>query len=303
LDSIAGKSEGNEELPPRIACEMSAQAYDVDPPLVLRMVRAVGAAATSCQNAVMKKEICQAADHLLQSLIGRVQDSELSLLTEVLETMSFASVGTQVFLDMILAIILSHHRRDIQALSPNVSMEIGSLLGQLASGSLRLRPRGLGGPSAVTNRRVMDIIEKRIVEGINSFKAEELARIDSYFLTRICGEDVQKVIVTKIAELQLGLTADTQQYLPLVLNLQESIHRELSDPFRWALPRHVRMYLEHLRRVGLESEAPWALGTLQLSEMKVNKSPSPSRVQEPQTFSNLSARMEQLRASPLLKIS
>lgn len=247
----------------RYATQLCGRAYEVGTADVLRMVRTLGTASQSrnVRTARAKKELMRSADQLLSSLTARLQDADLEELTDVIEAMSDAGVGAQVFLDMIMAHVLARHHRDCQALHVAASLRLATALGRV-SATLRLRPRGVGGPSTSTNMRVMDVLQKRIAERVGECEAQHLARLDSYYLTRLCDDEVQRSVVTRMAELQIGFRAATQQYLPLMVHMQDAIQRELSDTFKFTLPRQVRDYLTELKTQGLRETAPWALGDI-----------------------------------------
>jgi len=245
----------------RVAAQLCARAYEAEPPEVLRMVRAVGAAAchASGRSASGRKELLRAADQLIQSLTLRLQIEKVEFLAEVLETMSDAGVGSQAFLDMLMALILASHHRDCQALSATVALRLASALGRV-SAILQLRPRGVGGASTCTNMKVMGVVQQRIVEGIGDCDAETLARLDDYFVTRLCGTVERRTIVERMAVLEIGLRAATVHHLPLMVRLQESIQREIGESFAWSLSKQARSYLDTLKHMGLKSTAPWVQG-------------------------------------------
>lgn len=251
----------NEDRWSSLASQLCARAYEVDPPDVLRMVRVIGAAGARCGVKTRgRKELLRAADHLIQSLTARMQDATLDLIIEVLETMGDTGVGSQVYLDMIMALALACHHRDCQAVSAVVALRLATALGRLATSSLRLRPRGIGGPGASTNAKVMEVLQQRIYGGLNDCSEEDLARLDSYYIARLSGEAERHAIVSRMAELDIGFRERTKQYLPLMVRLQESLHRELPDCFRWSLSRGARNWLERLKLQGLKESAPWSLG-------------------------------------------
>lgn len=250
----------NEDRWSSLASQLCARAYDVDPPDVLRMVRVIGAAAARLGDKTRgRKELLRAADHLIQSLTARMQDADLNLVIEVLETMGDAGAGSQVYLDMIMALALACHHRDCQAMSPVIALRLATALGRLATSVLRLRPRGVGGPGASTNAKVMEALQQRISGGLHDCSEEDLARLDSYYIARLCGEVERRAIISRMAELDIGFRDRTKQYLPLMVRLQEALQRELPDCFRWSLPRGARDWLERLKLRGLQESAPWLL--------------------------------------------
>eukprot|EP00931_Biecheleriopsis_adriatica_P114809 TRINITY_DN90704_c0_g1_i1.p1 TRINITY_DN90704_c0_g1~~TRINITY_DN90704_c0_g1_i1.p1 ORF type:complete len:658 (-),score=142.77 TRINITY_DN90704_c0_g1_i1:16-1989(-) len=263
---------GTEDQWVRLASQLAARACDAELQEVLRMVRLVATAARRKQGmtAAGKNELLHVADHLLQSLIGRLQDSDICFLTKVVETMCETAMGTQAFLDMIMTLILGRHRCDRKTPSGQQALRMASALSCVASpeSKLRLRLNGLpGSPSAVTNRRVMGILRQRITESIRTLSAEELSFISGFYLTRLCEEDDRKAIIIRMADLQVGLHEESQQCISRMLALQEVIQQELPNPLRWALPRHARQYLEQLKTLRLEGKLPWTLG-LQAAEAK-----------------------------------
>lgn len=244
----------------RIAVQFTGRAYEAEPRDVLRMVRAAGAAAARMPKASQcQLELTRAADHLVQSLTGRLQDASIEFLASVLEAMRDATVGSQVFLDMLIALIFACHHRDCRALSPSLSLRLASVLGQLASHPVRLRPQGVGGPSTATNKRFMEVLQRRVVEQLRDCRAEDLARLNSYYIARLCGDIEKRAILDEMAALDLGFNSASRQTLPLLVQLQEVIQRELPDSFRWWLPRPTREYLERLKVEGLQDSAPWRL--------------------------------------------
>jgi len=250
----------DEEAWMRIAVHFTGKAYEAEPRDVLRMVHVSGVVAARVPKASRcQLDLTRTADHLVQSLTGRLQDASLELLANVLEAMRDATCGSQVFLDMLVALIFACHHRDCRALSPSMSLRLASVLGHLASGPRRLRPQGVGGPSTATSKRVMELLQRRIVEQLRDCRAEELARLDGYYLARLCSDTERRAILTEMAALDLGFNAATQQALPLLVQLQEVMQRELPDTFRWSLPRQTRNYLERLKVEGLKDSAPWRL--------------------------------------------
>eukprot|EP00747_Dinoflagellata_sp_TGD_P072952 gnl/TRDRNA2_/TRDRNA2_157692_c0_seq1.p1 gnl/TRDRNA2_/TRDRNA2_157692_c0~~gnl/TRDRNA2_/TRDRNA2_157692_c0_seq1.p1 ORF type:complete len:744 (-),score=123.91 gnl/TRDRNA2_/TRDRNA2_157692_c0_seq1:76-2250(-) len=241
----------------RIATQLCSRAYDLSCDEVLRVVRTLGNAAlgSGADSARGKKELLRAADHLLASLTCRLQDTSVDALTDVLETMSDAGIGNQTFLDLILAQTLARHHRDCQALTPSRALRLASALGRLAS-TLRLRPKGNGGPGTSTSRKMMEILQKRIVERLSECEVEGLARLDEYYLTRLCEDDAARLIIERMAQLEIGFRGASKQYLPLMIRLEAAIQRELSNPFRWNLPRLARDYLARLKDQGLRKTAP-----------------------------------------------
>merc|ERR1712048_64316 len=113
--------------------QLCAKAYGAEPRQILCMVRTLGSATCSAASGVAKKTLLQAADHLIQSLTSGLQDSNVELLIEVIETMTDARVGSQAYLDMLMALILSRHHRDCQALSGDISLRLASALGRVSS--------------------------------------------------------------------------------------------------------------------------------------------------------------------------
>jgi len=246
----------------RLASQLCAKAYEAEPKDVLRMVRALGAAACKLgvgKGSVAKQELLQAADHLVQSLTAQLHGVEIDILVEVVETMSDARVGCQSYLDMILALLLARHHRDCQILSASISLRLASALGRLAT-TLRLRPKGVGGASTFTNCKLMEALERRIAARLEECVPGELAGLDEYYLTRLCGETERRAIVERMADLELGFRGPTVQCLPMMATLQESIQRELGEGFAWSMPRHVRDYLERLKTHRLKEKTPWVLG-------------------------------------------
>merc|ERR1712216_304366 len=150
---------------------------------------------------------------------------------------------------------------DCEELTPAASLRLCTALGRLAApGGIRLFPRGAGGPDTGTNRRMMDVLERRLSGLAPQCCAPELAAIDEYYLTRLCCEETQRRLVVRMAELQIGLRENSKQYLPVMVRLEEAVRRELSDLFRFTLPRTVRNYLEQLKVLGLKETSPWVLG-------------------------------------------
>lgn len=262
--SCQGGSGACEEQWIRLASQFCSRAYETNLRDILRMVRIVSASARGKRglSARGKKELLRAADHLLQSLTGRLQDCGAGFLTEVVETMGSAACGTQVFLDMLMTLLMGLHRRDRKAPTASEALRLANALGLAASPDcgLRLRPKGTGGPTAAINRRVMEVLQERVAAHASEFSAEELASIHEYYLTRLMDERGQKAILTRMGEMELGLREDTKQCLPLVLDLSESIHREIPEPVRWSLSRTVRQYLEKLKTLRLERNMPWTCG-------------------------------------------
>merc|ERR1712048_1153127 len=108
--------------------------------------------------------------------------------------------------------------------------------------------------------RVMEVLQQRIASHIGECSGEDLACLDDYYVTRLCGDTEKRVILMRMADLEIGFQEATKQYLPLMVRLQESFQREVPDAFRWSLPRNVRDYLERLKLLGLKDSAPWTLG-------------------------------------------
>jgi len=242
-----------------VAFQLCAKAYEASSTDVLRMVRTTGAAAHIVRTARSKRELLRAAEHLLSALSSRMHKENLEFLCEVLEAMSDASVGTQIYLDMIMAQLLSHHHRDCQALQPRIALRVASALGRLAQ-SLRLRPQGVGGPSTSTNSKFVDILQRRLADRAADCAVEDLACLDGYYLTRLCGEKTRQALVIRMAELQIGLREASKQYLPFMLRLAQTIKQELSDAFRWSVPPKARDYLTQLQEMALGQAAPWTRG-------------------------------------------
>lgn len=259
-----GDSGASEEQWIRLASQLCSRAYEANLKAVLRMVRVVSASVRGKRglSARGKKELLRAADHILQSLTGRLQDCDIVSLCEVVETMASAACGTQVFLDMLMALLMGLHRRDRMVPSASEALRLANALGLAASPDcgLRVRPKGTGGPAAATNRRVMEVVQQRVAAHVTEFSAEELASIHEYYLTRLMDEQGQRAVLTRMGEMELGFREDTTQYLQVVLDLSESIHREIPEPFRWSLPRPVRQYLEKLKTLRLERNMPWTRG-------------------------------------------
>jgi len=251
----------SEERWSSLASQLCARAYEVEPPDVLRMVRVVGAAAARLGvKTPGRKELLRAADHLLQTLTARLQGADLELVIEVLEVMGDTHVGSQVYLDMVMALALACHHRDCRALTAAAALRLATALGRVAASALRLRPKGVGGPGASTNAKVLEATQQRIAGGLADCNDEDLARLDGYYLARFCGEAERHAIVSRMAELEIGFRERTKQYLPLMVRLQESFQRELPDCFRWSLPRGARDWLERLKLEGLRESAPWSVG-------------------------------------------
>jgi len=250
----------------RVAAQLSTKAYDMEPLDVLRAVRVLGTVVLgqrggTVSKASARKEIARAADHLIQSLTARLQDEPLDVLLEVLETMSDARVGSQQYLDMLMALILARHHRDCQALRSDVALRLATALGRLAGpGGLRLRPKGVGGPQTTTSCKLMDVLQQRIVGGLDTCSVEALARLDEYYVSRLCDQPVAVAVVVRMAQLDMGFKAATRHHLSLAVRLEEAVRRELPQAFIWSLPRPARDYLERLKLARLRKDAPWTLG-------------------------------------------
>merc|ERR1719401_379640 len=159
-----------------------------------------------------------------------------------------------------MALILAQHHRDCQALGPSVAIRLASALGRVAApGGIRLRPRGVGRPSTSVNLKCMDALQERILRSLDSCRAEDLARLDEYYVTRLCSQDATRAIIVRMANAEIGFREATKQHQPLMVQLAASVLRELPEGFRWGLPRIARDYLEELRVLGLKDTAPWAL--------------------------------------------
>lgn len=239
----------------RLSAQLGARASEAAPAEVLRMARAVAAAARSGRmEAAGKAELLRAAEHLIQSLAGRLLDASVEVLADVVEAMADARVGSQEYLDMLMSLALACHHRDCQALSPSMTLRLGTALGRVAAAT-HLRPQGVGGTSTGTNRKLLEVVERRLAEGLEACRPADLARLDEYYLTRLCCDQVRRAAVARMAELQLGLRAATSEYLPLMVRLNDALQRELGDGFAWSVPKSVRDYLAHLRQVGLQARA------------------------------------------------
>lgn len=258
-----GDAAGGADHRASVAAKCCAQAHSAEVPDILRLVRALAAVARHTGSkgappvkaaAVVRKELLQAADHLLQGLTMRLRGASLETLLDVLDTMSDARIGTQVYLDMIMALVLACHHRDCRALSPAITLRLASSLGRV--GALRLRPGGAGGLNTIPNIKVMEELMKRVLDYIEEFKAEDLACLDVYFVTRLCGELESRAIVVRMAQLEIGLRDATKQYLPLMTRMQENLMRERGTAFSWSLPRFARQYLEQLKTLNL-ADPPW----------------------------------------------
>eukprot|EP00928_Gymnodinium_smaydae_P021761 TRINITY_DN18526_c0_g2_i1.p1 TRINITY_DN18526_c0_g2~~TRINITY_DN18526_c0_g2_i1.p1 ORF type:complete len:598 (+),score=122.81 TRINITY_DN18526_c0_g2_i1:188-1981(+) len=243
----------------RLAAQLCARAYEAQPQEVLRMVRAVGAAACGAAvamhcNGAGKKELQRTADHLVQSLTAHLPDADADILCEVLETMADARVGSQPFLDLVLSLLLARHHRDCQVLSAPLALRLASALGRVAE-TLRLRPKGTGGASTATNSRFMQVLERRMFDQIEEFSATDLARLDEYYLTRLCGEELRRASVEHMARLEIGLVGTSRALLPLVLRLQEALQREFGESYGWTFPRYAKQYLMRLRETACQERA------------------------------------------------
>jgi len=247
----------------RTATQLSARSYDAEPREVLRMVRILGAAASrkAVRTAVARREVLRSAEHLIQSLTARLRGAPFALLAEVVETIADVGVGSQAYLDMIMALVLAqYHRSDRQTLQPACALRFASALGRAAApGGPRLRPKGLGGSSTMVNLKCMEVLQDRIVRGLNLCCAEDLACLDDYYVTRLCDEEAARAIVVRVAELEIGLRSATRGHLSRMVRLAQAISRELPESFRWSLPRQARDYYENLRVLGLKETAPWVL--------------------------------------------
>lgn len=242
-----------------LALQLCTHAYEASQQDVLRMVRAVAAAAHAAKLARTKQELLQAAEHLLGLLSARLCGVDLDLLTDVAEAMCDAQVGSQIYLDALMAHTLAQLHCDCQALTMKRASRLAGTLSRLAR-TMRLRPRGTGGPSTSTNLRVMEILEKRLVERAPDATAEVIASLDGYYLVRLCSLETRKAILTKVAELEFGFRASSSQYLPLALELQAILQRELGESFRWSLPPSSRGYFGRLQDASAGKNTPWALG-------------------------------------------
>merc|ERR1719482_1650601 len=96
------------------------------------------------------------------------------------------------------------HHRDCQVLTGDRALRIASAIGRAAM-ALRLRPRGLPGPQSATNVRFMDALERRIVERIDESSLESLGRLDQFYFLKLCSEDTRRIVITRMAEVNLGL--------------------------------------------------------------------------------------------------
>merc|ERR1712217_336392 len=114
---------------------------------------------------------------------------------------------------MLMALFLARHHRDCQVLSPAIVLRLSAALGRVASSTLRLRPRGIGGPSTSVNMKVMEVLQQRIITRIDEYNAEQLAHLDDYYITRLCDVIAQRAILTRMADLGIGLREITKHYL------------------------------------------------------------------------------------------
>lgn len=241
-----------------LASQLCSHAYEAAEPDVLRMVRTVGAAARSLFEERAKKELSELAEHLLGSLSSRLRDTSIDFLTEVAEAMTDARVGSQIYLDALMAHILARHHTDCQCLTMPRATRLASALSRLAQ-ILRLRPKGTGGQSTATNLRVMEALQKRLAERAAQADAEQIACLDGYFLVRLCSPEARKSILIRFAELEVGFRSQSTQYLPLALEMQDFLQRELGDAYRFLLPATARSYFERLQDTAAGKRAPWSL--------------------------------------------
>jgi hypothetical protein len=254
---------GPEEEWKRLTTQLCARAYDAEPREVLKMVRAVGNAACRCDpgsksGTCQRSEIFQVAEHMLQSLSSQLHQAVgsrgIALLVDVVETIACTQVGSQEFLDMIIAFMLDRHHRDCKALSGYLALRFASALGRV-SVKTRLRPRGVVGSTFQTNAKLLEVLEKRIAEDLDRCDASVLAQVDDYYLTRLCCDSSRRAILERMATLQLGLNSSTNNCLPLLLRLQASVQQELGETYVWKLTREARAYLARLRDLRYEYEA------------------------------------------------
>jgi len=239
----------------RMATQWSSRAYEVVPAIVLRVVLALGSVARGqdIRSKSGKQELLRVADLLLSSLSSSLQSFDLRLLTVVIVTLTTARVGSQVFLDAVMARLLACHHCDCEALTPSLALQLATAIGKMAE-STCLRPKGVGGPSSSTNQKILHEIQNRIVSRIEDCPQDELGRLDGYYLTRLCDQHAQHVIISRMAEVQVGLRDATKHLLPRMIELRKTIERELGPSVRFRLPRPTQKYLAQLEQLDRGAE-------------------------------------------------
>lgn len=262
--------EGMRKIPEdqwlRLATAFGGRSYDFCPPQVLRAVRALGTVHWGLRGKEKPAQrnqcrLLRVADELVASLASRLRGSDIELITEVLETMGDVGVGSQVQLDMLIAQLLALHHSDCRVLTGDLSLRVASALGRLAA-RLRLRPRGVGGPQTGTNGRFMDILERRIVDRVDECSTSALAHIDHFYLVKLCGEETRRILIQRMAELQIGLREASKQCLGAMVGVEEMTRLECGDKFRMLLPRPVRQYLSQIEELGLRRAGQLAEGNM-----------------------------------------
>lgn len=244
----------------RLATQLCVKMYDLEPMEVLRMVKLIGAASREFAG-TEKAELLRSAETLFGSIAcrlrpERVAEENVDFLTTALEAMGEAGFGGQAYLDLILAALLSHARADIHCLAPPRGLRLASALGRLLA-VLRLRPRGCGNAQTSTNMRFMDVLNDRIAVNIDKCSPESLAVLDAHYLSRLCGDELRRLLVVQMANLELGLRTKTKCYLSHVVEMECTLRSELKDTWRYSLPREAREYLERVKAKGLNETAPW----------------------------------------------
>lgn len=244
----------------RLATQLCVKMYDLEPNEVLRMVKVLGAAAREFSG-TEKAELLRSAETLFGSIacrlqVDRVAQQNVDFLATALEAMGEAGIGNQAYLDLIIAALLSHARADTQCLAPPRGLRVASALGRLLA-VLRLRPRGVGNAQTSTNMRFIDVLNDRIAATIDESSPESLAKLDSHYLARLCGDELRRMLVVQMAKLQLGFRQKTQCYLSALVDTESTLRSELKETWRFGLPREAREYLERLKAKGLDEQAPW----------------------------------------------
>mmetsp|Transcript_38213 Transcript_38213/g.89686 ORF Transcript_38213/g.89686 Transcript_38213/m.89686 type:complete len:513 (+) Transcript_38213:66-1604(+) len=135
-----------------LAWRMTSAAYFAEPADVLHITRLLAQLARKKHGftATTKTDLYQMANSTLHSLTHRLRDLSIELITEICETMGDMRVGSQSFLDSLLAQLRVLHHQDPEVLSERHSLRLCQALSRMQGVPKRL---GKGGGRSGAERR------------------------------------------------------------------------------------------------------------------------------------------------------
>eukprot|EP00929_Paragymnodinium_shiwhaense_P036229 TRINITY_DN19442_c0_g1_i2.p1 TRINITY_DN19442_c0_g1~~TRINITY_DN19442_c0_g1_i2.p1 ORF type:complete len:770 (+),score=160.78 TRINITY_DN19442_c0_g1_i2:54-2363(+) len=151
----------------------------------------------------------------------------------------------QAHLDVLLAQLLIQLRHDANVFGHELTCDLAGALGRLHSKGLSAK-RAASGANSSANKRCLEALNERIATQLETFDAGQLSRLGGPFLVAFLEEGKRRLVLQRMAELQVGLQPSTACLL-LAMQAVEQAVRKHSFAFIASLPETTKDYLMRLK--------------------------------------------------------